>query len=253
MTSLDLPDAERIVFSLGLRHQKGKLVTGKDLEGENAMAERKKALERAHQYWEQGNFQEAYEMYEHLLRDVPNDTEILREYARAKYSEFDDLEQATQLFERAVAAEPNASISALLCLAQLYSWGYGKGYKAALGVYQRVIELDPHSVDAYIGIGMLYGRPSSPVTREERIEAYRMATQIAPQRVDVHLNLGMALIEDRDRKNARKELEVAEELLVKSRDHQWAQDVKVMRQKVETNQSITSFAYGNSSPMEWDF
>jgi thioredoxin-like negative regulator of GroEL len=120
-------------------------------------------------------------------------------------------------------------------------------------VYQRVIELDPHHVDAYIGIGMLHGRPSSPVTRKERIEAFRMATQIAPQRVDVHLNLGMALIEDGDRQNARNELELAEKLLVQSRDHQWAQDIKTMRQKVETNQPITSFAYGNSSPMDWDF
>jgi len=217
------------------------------------MNERKEALEQAYQRWTQGNFQAAYELYEHLLRATPNDAEILREYGRAKYSEYDDLEQAAHLFERAVAADPNASISALLCLGELYGCEYGKGCEEALSVYQRVIELDPHNVDAYIGIGMLHGRPSSPVTHKEWIEAFRMATQIAPQRVDVHLNLGTALIEVGDRRNARNELEIAEKLLVQSGQHQWAQDIKAMRQKVETNQPITSFAYGKSSPMDWDF
>jgi len=217
------------------------------------MNERKEALERARQSWEQKNFQAAYELYEQLLRDAPNDAEILREYARAKYVEYEDLEQVTQLFERAVAADPNGSGSALLCLARLYSWGYGKGYNAALGVYQRVLELDPDNVDAYIGIGMLHRKPSSPVTRKERIEAFRMAAQIAPQRADVHKNLGMALIEDGDQENARKELEIAEKLLVESGNHQLARSIRADRQKLETSQPITSFAYGKTEPMEWDF
>jgi hypothetical protein len=72
--------------------RKDKLVTRKKSKGKYTMNERKEVLERAHQYWEQKDFQEAYELYEQLLRDVSNDAEILREYARAKYVEYDDLE-----------------------------------------------------------------------------------------------------------------------------------------------------------------
>jgi len=219
------------------------------------MNERKEALERAHQSWAQGNYQAAYEQYEHLLRTAPNDAEILREYARAKFSEYDDLEQAAQLFERAVVADPNGSISALLCLGELYGCGYGKGYKAALGVYQRVIELDPHNVDAYIGIGML-STPSSYVSFKERIEAFRMVTQIAPQRADGHRNLGMALAENgeaEDREEARKEFGIAEKLLVQSGEHQLAQSTKRYRQQLEANHTIRGSSYGKTEPMVWDF
>jgi tetratricopeptide (TPR) repeat protein len=233
--------------------RKGRLVTRKELEGKYAMNGRKEALERAHQYWEQKDFQEAYELYEQLLRDAPNDAVILREYARAKYVQYDDLEYAAQLFERAVALEPDASIAALLCLGELNSCGYGKGYQAAFGVYQRVLELDPHNADAYIGIGMLHRRPTLSCTLKERIEAFRTATQIAPQRVDVHMNLAMALIEAEDRENALKELKIAEELSVQSGDHQFAQTIRAKRQKLENNRPITSFAYGNYDQMDWDF
>jgi cytochrome c-type biogenesis protein CcmH/NrfG len=220
------------------------------------MNERKEALERAHQYWEQKDFQEAYELYEQLLRDAPNDAVILREYARAKYVEYDDLEQAAQLFERAIAVDPNGSISALLCLGELYSCGYGKGYKEALSVYQRVIELNPHNVDAYIGIGMLPGTPSLSLTLKDAIEAFRMVTQIAPQRADGHKNLGMALVENgeaEDREEARKEFEIAEKLLEQSGEHQLAQVTKRYRQKLEKNQPIRGSAYGKTEPMDWDF
>jgi len=220
------------------------------------MSERKAALERARQSWEQKNFQAAYELYEQLLRDAPNDAEILREYARAKYVEYEDLEQAAQLFEDAIAGDPNGSISALLCLGELYSCGYGKGYKAALGIYQRVLDLDPDNVDAYIGIGMLKGAPELPVSSKEAIEAFRMVTQIAPQRADGHRNLGMALAESeeaKDREEARKEFEIAEKLLEQRGNHRLAQATKRYRQQLEAKQTIRGSAYGKTEPMEWDF
>src|SRR5262249_9762027 len=107
------------------------------------------------------------------------------------YLEYTDLEQATQLFERAVNINPN-SIPALLWLADLYALGYGKGYNAELITYKQVIQLTPHVVDPYIGIGMLHQAPPSPVNLKEALEAFQTATHIAPQRADAHINLGMA-------------------------------------------------------------
>jgi tetratricopeptide (TPR) repeat protein len=219
------------------------------------MNKRKEALQQAYQSWTQGNFQEAYELYDDLLDTAPDDAEILREYARAKYVEYDDLEQAAQLFECAIAADPNGSIFALLCLGELYSCGYGQGYKEALGVYQRVLELDPNNVDAYIGIGML-STPSSYVPFKERIEAFRMVTQIAPQRADGHRNLGMALAENgeaEDREEACKEFRIAEKLLEQSGDHRYAQATKRYRQQLDEKHTIRGSSYSKSELMIWDF
>ena len=208
---------------------------------------RKESLEQAHQSWAQGNFQAAYELYEQLLRSAPNDAEVLREYGQAKYFEYTDLEQATRLFERAVNVDPN-SIPALLWLGELYSMGYGEGYSAALSAYQRVIQLNPGVVDAYIGVGMLHLAPSSPVSLKDAIEAFHTATQLDPQRADAHINLGMALIQYGDRQNARHELEIAEKLLAQSGAHRQARGIQAVRKKLEADQPVTSVAYSNLSP-----
>jgi hypothetical protein len=104
-----------------------------------------------------------------------------------------------------------------------------------------------------IGIGMLHRRPTLSLTLKDRIEAFRMAAQIAPHRADVHMNLGTALIEAGDRENARKELELAEKLLIQSGDHRLAQSIRIDIQKLKKKQPITSFAYINTSPLSWDF
>lgn len=208
---------------------------------------RKESLEQAHQSWAQGDFKAAYELYEQLLLTASNDVEVLCEYGHAKYFEYTDLEQATRLFERAVNIDPN-SIPALLWLGDLYALGYGKGYSAALNAYQRVIQLNPRVVDAYIGVGMLHRAPSSPVSLKDAIEAFHTATQLDPRRADAHINLGMALIQYGDRQNARNELEIGEKLLAQSGAHRQARGIQAVRKKLEGNQPVTSVAYSNLSP-----
>ena len=73
-----------------------------------------------------------------------------------------------------------------------------------------------------------------------------------PQRVDVHINLSTALIKDRDWENARKELELAEKLLVESRDYRQARAFKEVRQKLEANQPVDLGVYWHSSTSYWD-
>lgn len=211
------------------------------------MKSQKEALEQAHRHCAQGNFQAAYQVYEELLRAAPDDAEVLCEYGQAKYFEYADLEQATQLFERAASVDPN-SILALLWLGDLYAQGYGRGYSAALTPYQRVIQLNPHVVDAYIGIGMLHQVPSPPVSLKNAIEAFRMAIQLDPLRADGHINLGMALIQSGDRQQAWTELETAEKLLAQSGAHRQARGIRAVRKKLESNQPVTSVAYSNLSP-----
>lgn len=211
------------------------------------MNERKKLLEQAHQNLAQSNFKATYDFYEQVLLITPNDAEVLQEYGQAKYFEYTDLEQATQLFERAVNVDPN-SIPALLWLGDLYALGYGKGYSAALSTYQQVLQLNSRVVDAYIGIGMLHRAPSSPVKLKDAIEAFHTATHLDPERPDTHVNLAMALIEDGDRQNAREELEIAEKLLVQSGEHRQARGIQAVRKKLEANQPVTSVAYSNLSP-----
>jgi tetratricopeptide (TPR) repeat protein len=123
--------------------------------------------------------------------------------------------------------------------------GYGQGYRAALPIYQRIIELEPYNVqvcaEAYIGIGMLHHVPESPVTLSEVIAAFRKAIEIDPLRADAHQNLGMALYEKGDRQAAWNELKVAEHLL--SSMGRKAENVQKTLKRIEKNEPFTRGPY----------
>ena len=217
------------------------------------MEERDIYLEQARQAWSHNDHDAAYAIYEKLLHQNSNDPKVLLEYGRAVYAEFDELEKATLLFERALAVKPD-SIIALLYLGDLYSSGYGQGYRAALPIYQRVIELAPHTVkfckEAYMGIGMLHHVPGSPVSYSEVIAAFRKATEIAPHCVNAHANLGMALYEGGDLQSAWNEFKIAEQLL-KSNGQQLDYIQKILKH-IENNEPCTYGGYTRSSIVnEW--
>jgi tetratricopeptide (TPR) repeat protein len=169
---------------------------------------------------------------------------VLCEYGQANYAEFGDLGKAAHLFEKSLEIDPQSVIT-LLYLGDLYSMGYGQGYRAALPIYQQIITLEPHKiqacVEAYIGIGMLHHVPESPVTLNEVIAAFRKATELDPLRADAHQNLGMALFEKGDRQEAWNELKIAENLLTSM--GQKAENVKKTLKRIENNEPFTRGSY----------
>ena len=128
---------------------------------------REERLARARQAVQEGNFPLAYAMDDALLEASPNDALVLREYGQARYAEYDDLEGAAQLFERALRAEPDSGPT-MLWLADVSSLGYGRGYDGAEpALYREVARLQPREVDAYVGLGLLARTPGGPVPVDE--------------------------------------------------------------------------------------
>jgi len=204
--------------------------------------DRDQRLEQARQICRQGDFDVAYRIYDSLLQAYPNDPEILRDYGRAKYQEYDNLGQAAQLFAQAHAAAPT-SVELLLWRADLSALGYGDGYAAAAALYRQALQIDPQAVDAYIGLGMLHRVPGKPVSLDEAITAFRQAVEIDPQRADAHLDLGMALIEAGQHHAARESLRAGQRLLHASGNDRQAQSVQAVLDRLDRNEIISSLVY----------
>lgn len=203
-------------------------------------------LEQARQACLRKDYKTAYRLYDELLQEYPGNPNILLDYGRAKFQEFADLEQAAKLLLQAVEADP-ASPDALLWLAEVCSMGYGPGYEKAISLYQYVLELDPYCDDAYIGLGMLYGVPSSLVSIQDALVAYRKAAQLAPQRPDVHQDLGFALVEAGDREAAQKEFLTTIQLLTAAGRQREAQVIQADLEQLQRQEPLKRRAYVNES------
>lgn len=210
-------------------------------------SDRDARLEEARQACLAERYETAYSIYEDLLQRSPSDTETLRSYGRAKYRAYHDLDQAADLFARALALAPD-SIDSILWLAELSSMGYGPGYKAAADLYHRAIALDPKAVDAYIGLGMLIHTPSKSVSQTEAIAAFREAVRLDPDRADAHLDLAMALLEAGERQEARAELLDARALLEEAGNRRMSEAIEATIQRLDRGERITSTLYRNLSP-----
>lgn len=211
------------------------------------MIERETSLNNAHHAYLNKDYVTAYALYEELLKAFPNDPQILCEYGKAKYREYDDLEKAAQLFLQALEAYPY-SVETLLWLGDLSSLGYGPGYSKAASLYQQAIQLDPRSVDAYIGLGMLRRTPSVSLTLQEAMASFRKAVQLDPQRIDAHFNLGISLLEEGDQSGAQDELQAVVDLLIVAGQKQQAKNIQNLLDQLKRKEPTKFRGYWNLSP-----
>jgi tetratricopeptide (TPR) repeat protein len=212
-------------------------------------------LKHARTYWLQDNHASAFALYEQLLLENPDNPLILREYARAIYAAYEDLEKATLLFEQAYKLEPT-SVIVLLYLGELYATGYGSGYQAALSVFQRVITLRPQEkkyyVEAYLGIGRLYLAPGSPVSYDESINAFQKATEIDPQCPAAYENLGTALYSGGNIQAAQEALRMAEKLHMAKNQALRATYAQKLLERIKYSEPLETARFiGCSSTSEW--
>jgi tetratricopeptide (TPR) repeat protein len=212
---------------------------------------RESQLARAREACRDGDFQTAYAIYDRLLGAGPDDAEVLREYGRARYAEYADLEGAARLFERALAVEPR-SVEALLWLGDVASLGYGPSYAGAAQSYRTATHLDPQAVDAYGGLGMLHRSPGTPVSAAEAVEALRTAAQLDPHRADARAGLGMLLLEQGDRSGALDASRAAQRLLAEAGEGSRAAALQSLVGRLERGEPATTAVLFNDSPrLRW--
>jgi tetratricopeptide (TPR) repeat protein len=216
-------------------------------EGEQEMSERDLTLQQAHEACLQEDYAKAYDLYEMLLKIYPNDSQILLNYGKALYNEYEDLEKAAHLFEQVLESEPN-SLEALLWLADIAAVGYGPEQIGAASLYQRAIDLDPNCVDAYIGLGLQHNAPSVLLSLQEAIEAFRKATSLDPRRVDAHIDLAMALLENGNFAGARAAFLRALDLLNSTDQQKLRATIRRYVEQIDRNEPIKNRVFYNFSP-----
>lgn len=196
------------------------------------MEELKRQLEQARRIWKEGNYADAYALYETLLRDYQSDPLVLSHYGLARYAGTDDIECATKLLEQSLTFRPDF-IMALLGLGELYAMRYGpkKSEEDAFPIFQRVIHLTSSNkrakIIALVQTGLLLQ------SQEERINAFQQASNIDPTNVSAHQNLAMEFCLCGNFQRARDELKLAERLLreAKMPTHQIQKDLEKVERK----------------------
>lgn len=211
------------------------------------MNERELMLQQAHEACLQRSFSQAYAFYKTLLQKYPDDSQVLLEYGKAVFGEFEDPEQAIHLFERALASDPGC-VEALLWLADTAALGYGPEQAGAVTFYRKAMEFDPQCVDAYIGLGLQYQAPGVALSLDEAIQAFRQAIALDPRRADAHQNLGIVLLKKGDKVGARAAFSSAIELLEKTNHQQKVQVLRKYLEQIDRNEVVRNLGSWNDSP-----
>lgn len=211
------------------------------------MNERDTILQQAYEACLQRQFSQAYALYETLLQAYPDDPQVLLDYGKAVFSEFENLEKAIHLFEQVLKRDPTC-VEAMLWLADIAALGYGSEQVGAASLYRKAIEADPACVDAYIGLGLQYQAPGVTLSLEEAIQAFRQAIAFDPQRADAYQNLGIILLKTGDSAGARAAFSGAIELWGRKGHPKRVQVLRKYIEQIDRNEAIKNFGSWSDSP-----
>jgi tetratricopeptide (TPR) repeat protein len=139
------------------------------------------------------NVESSIILFQRAIKEDPNYAQALAGLAQAywyKYSATKDPQWAEQAKAAVKAAE---NLNSQLPDVQLAIGNLNRrtgAYPAAISAFQRVVELDPGSLDAYVGLGKTYDSFERP-TEAER--AFRQAIEIRPACWSCYNQLGVFL------------------------------------------------------------
>src|SRR5205814_992780 len=136
-----------------------------------------------------GRFKEAQAEIEALAEVVPRDARVWMKLGAVFYEQ-KLWDQAADAFRRAVTLEPS-NLRARYFLATTYM-DAGKDAEARAEL-ERILRVDPRSIDARVQLGFLLGRAKR---YDEAIAILRDAVNLEPQRAELFLYLGTAYFID---------------------------------------------------------
>ncbi|MDJ1176754.1 tetratricopeptide repeat protein [Roseofilum capinflatum] len=140
-------------------------------------------LKQGFGYHQQGEYTQAERVYEQILRQEPENTNVLcllGMVARVQGK----LEEAIACYQRAIALKPNF-IEARFNLGNALS--ASQQTEEAIACYQTLLELQPSHAGAYSNLGLLYHQQNQV---EEAKRAYEQAIAIDSNQVESFYNLG---------------------------------------------------------------
>ncbi len=132
------------------------------------------------------NYQEAINLYQHIVAKEPNNQECLH-FLGLAYAKKGEMEQAIHFLQQAQAIHPEAAILNNLANA------YKQNNQPALAIdyYLQAIELNPEYAQAHNNVANVYALQNQ---YNEALRHYIKATHAAPDFIQAHFNLGLLLL-----------------------------------------------------------
>lgn len=159
-----------------------------------------------HAYEEQGDYNQAIEIYNKLIAMAPNIPDLYSNLANIYYikGEFD---LAISNYQTAITLNPNRSWTSII--AQTMGFVYQENKTdpdAAISAYQTAYVLTPEDIDIYVNLGSAF------YDKEDYLNAlsvYRQALELQPHNPKIHCNLGFLYWGKGDTEEAIKSYELA--------------------------------------------
>ncbi len=141
-------------------------------------------IQQAFSLHQQGQFEEALQLYEKLLSQHPDDSE-LHHLVAILLAQLNQLDEAINHLNQSIYFNKNDaryynSLGNVLTRKQFFH--------DAINNYEKALELNPNSADAHNNLGNILLKMNKI---EEALENYAAAVHIKPDFMDAHFNLGL--------------------------------------------------------------
>ncbi len=159
-----------------------------------------------HAYEEQGDYNQAIEIYDKLIAMAPNIPDLYSNLANIYYikGEFD---LAISNYQTAITLNPNRSWTSII--AQTMGFVYQENKTdpdAAISAYQTAYVLTPEDIDIYVNLGSAFYDKED---YHNALSVYRQALELQPHNPKIHCNLGFLYWGKGDTEEAIKSYELA--------------------------------------------
>ena len=157
-------------------------------------------------YEEQGDYNQAIEVYNKLIAMAPNIPDLYSNLANIYYikGEFD---LAISNYQTAITLNPNRSWTSVIAQTMGFVYQENKADPdAAISAYQTAYVLTPEDIDIYVNLGSAFYDKED---YNNALAVYRQALELQPHNPKIHCNLGFLYWGKADTEEAIKSYELA--------------------------------------------
>lgn len=157
-------------------------------------------------YEEQGDYNQAIEVYTKLISMAPNMPDLYSNLANIYYikGEFD---LAISHYQTAITLNPNRSWTSVIAQTMGFVYQENKSDPdAAISAYQTAYVLTPEDIDIYVNLGSAFYDKED---YNNALAVYRKALELQPHNPKIHCNLGFLYWGKADTEEAIKSYELA--------------------------------------------
>ena len=157
-------------------------------------------------YEEQGDYDSAVEIYEKLIKIMPNMPDVHSNLANILYVK-GDIDKAISHFQTAVTLNPKKQWTSIINQTLGFVFQESKqDLNAAISSYQSAYLLTPKDIDIYVNLGSAFYDKEDI---NNALQVYRNALDLDPENAKIHCNLGFLYWGKGDIDEAIKEYELA--------------------------------------------